>query len=140
MLPEQTNVHLARGYDSQPAREKLKARGLEPMISKKGKPAPLAATKRWVVERTNSWNNAPKKLVWCTERRDRVIDFWIAFSEVVITVGRLIRQAWTCYRWEVDLAASREESSIGGGSYSPNFLVYRIHMRYIEPVKSNAGK
>ena len=31
-------------------------------------------------------HNAHKKLVWCTERRDRVIDFWIAFSEVVITV------------------------------------------------------
>lgn len=100
MLPEQTIVHLDRGYDSQTTREKLKARGLEPMISEKGKPAPLVATKRWVVERTNSWNNAHKKLVWCTERRDRVIDFWIAFSEVVITVGRLIRQAWTCYRWE----------------------------------------
>ena len=50
--------------------------------------------------RTNSWNNAHKKLVWCTERRDRVIDFWIAFSEVVITVGRLLREAWTRYRWE----------------------------------------
>lgn len=70
-------------------------------ISEKGKPAPLAATKRWVVERTNSWNNAHKKLVWCTdERRVRVIDFWVAFSDMVVTVGRLIREAWTHYRWE----------------------------------------
>ncbi len=99
-LPEQMSVHLDRGYDSQTTREKLKARSLEPMISEKGKPAPLAATRRWVVERTNSWNNAHKKLVWCTERRDRVIGFWIAFSEVVITVRRLIREAWTRYRWE----------------------------------------
>lgn len=99
-LPEQMSVHLDRGYDSQTTREKLKARGLDPMISEKGKPAPLGATKRWVVERTNSWNNAHKKLVWCTERRDRVIDFWIAFSEVVIIVRRLIREAWTHYRWE----------------------------------------
>lgn len=99
-LPEQMSVHLDRGYDSQTTREKLKARSLEPMISEKGKPAPLAATRRWVVERTNSWTNAHKKLVWCTERRDRVIDFWIAFSEVVITVRRLIQEAWTRYRWE----------------------------------------
>lgn len=99
-LPERMSVHLDCGYDSQTTRQKLKSRGLEPMISEKGKPAPLQATKRWVVERTNSWNNAHKKLVWCTERRDRVIDFWIAFSDVIITVGRLVREAWTRYRWE----------------------------------------
>jgi len=99
-LPERMSVHLDRGYDSQTTREKLKSRGLEPMISERGKPAPLGTTKRWVVERTNAWQNAHKKLVWCTERRDRVIDFWIAFSEVVITVSRLIREAWSRYRWE----------------------------------------
>lgn len=99
-LPERMRVHLDRGYDSKTAREKLKARGLLAEISEKGKPAPLGATKRWVVERTNSWNNAHKKLVWCTERWDRVIDFWVAFSEVLIIVRRLIRQGWTRYRWE----------------------------------------
>jgi hypothetical protein len=99
-LPEQMSVHLDRGYDSGTTREKLKARGLSCTISERGKPAPLQATKRWVVERTNSWNNAHKKLVWCTERRGRVIDFWIAFSNVVIAVRRLIREAWTHYRWD----------------------------------------
>jgi hypothetical protein len=99
-LPKQMSVHLDRGYDSQTTREKLKVRGLASMISEKGKPAPRQATKRWVVERTNSWNNAHKKLVWCTERRGAVIDFWIAFSNVVIVVRRLIREAWTHYRWE----------------------------------------
>lgn len=99
-LPEQVNVHLDRGYDSRTTRQKLQDRGLAPEISEKGKPAPLAATKRWVVERTNSWNNAHKKLAWCTERQDPVIDFWLAFSEVVIIVRRLIRRGWTHYRWE----------------------------------------
>jgi transposase len=99
-LPERMNVHLDRGYDSETTHQKLKARGLIPRISEKGEPAPLAGTKRWVVERTHSWKNAHKKLVWCTERRDRVIEFWIAFSDVIITVGRLIREAWTRYRWE----------------------------------------
>lgn len=99
-MPEQMSVHLDRGYDSRSTREKLKDRGLLAVISEKGKPAPLQATKRWVVERTNSWHNAHKKLVWCTERQERVIDFWIAFSEVVIIVRRLIRRSWTHYRWE----------------------------------------
>jgi hypothetical protein len=52
------------------------------------------------IERTNSWHNAHKKLVWCTEREGRVIDFWVAFSDVVIIVRRLIREGWTRYRWE----------------------------------------
>lgn len=99
-LPERVNVHLDGGYDSRSTREKLQDRGLLAEISQKGKPAPIAATKRWVVERTNSWSNAHKKLVWCTERQDQVIDFWLAFSGVVITVGRLLRRGWTHYRWE----------------------------------------
>ena len=89
-LPEQMSVHLDRGYDSEITREKLKAHALAPTISGTGKPAPLRATKRWVVERTNSWNNAHKKLFWCTERRGRVIDFWIVFSTVGIVVLGLI--------------------------------------------------
>lgn len=99
-LPEQISVHLDRGHDSGATRKKLDDRGLIGVISEKGKPAPLATGKRWVIERTNSWNNAFKKLLWCTERRGRVIDFWIAFSNVSIVVRRLIREAWTRYRWE----------------------------------------
>jgi transposase len=99
-LPEQASIHLDRAYDSFITRERLKDRGLIPEIAQKGKPAPLGATKRWVVERTNSWHNAHKKLLWCTERQGRVIDFWVAFSDVIIIVRRLIREAWACYRWE----------------------------------------
>jgi transposase len=99
-LPEGASVHLDRGYDSEATRERLEERGLLAEISKKGKPSPLGATKRWVVERTSSWHNAHKKLVWCTERRGQVIDFWVAFSEVIIIVRRLIREGWIRYRWE----------------------------------------
>jgi len=98
-LPEPVNVHLDRAYDSNVTRRLLQERGLEGVISQKGKPAPLGATKRWVVERTNSWTNTHKKLVWCTEREGQIIDFWIAFSNVIIIVGRLLRKAWTHYRW-----------------------------------------
>jgi hypothetical protein len=71
---------------------------LEGVISEKGKPAPLSATKRWVVERTNSWNNAYKKLVHGEGKT--LIGFWIAFSEVIIVVRRLTREAWARYRWD----------------------------------------
>ena len=100
LLPEGASVRLDRGYDSEATSEKLRARGLIAEISQKGRPAPLAATGRWIVERTNSWQNAHKKLVWCTERRAQVIDFWMAFSSVVIIVGRLVREAWSRYRWD----------------------------------------
>ena len=98
-LPEGAIVHLDRGYDSKASRERLEERRLLGEISQKGKPSPLGATKRWVVERTSSWHNAHKKLVWCTERRGRVIDSWVAFSEVIIIVRRLIREGWSRYRW-----------------------------------------
>jgi transposase len=99
-LPEETSVHLDRGYDSDLTRERLEELGLRWEISGKGKPAPYWATIRWVVERTSAWHNAHKKLVWCTERAGRVIDFWVAFSDVVIIVRRLIREGWSRYRWE----------------------------------------
>jgi len=100
-LPEEASVHLDRGYDSFVTRDRLQERGLNAEIAKKGQPAPIqAGQQRWMVERTNSWHNAHKKLVWCTEREGRVIDFWVAFSDVVIVVGRLIREGWMRYRWE----------------------------------------
>ena len=67
-LPDQASVHLDRGYDSNATRERLEYRGLVAVISEKGKPAPLAATRRWVVERTNSWHNAHKKLACGVQR------------------------------------------------------------------------
>ncbi len=99
-LPEPVSVHLDCGYDSNVTRRLLQERELAGVISEKGRSAPLGSTKRWVIERTNSWTNAHKKLLWCTERQGRVIDFWVAFSNAVIIVGRLIREAWSRYRWE----------------------------------------
>jgi hypothetical protein len=45
-----------------------------------------------------------------------------AFSEVVIVVGRLIREGWTRYRWECSPTVDRERSPIGGGSKAPSTL------------------
>lgn len=98
--PDLVTVHLDRGYDSGATRERLAARGLDGAIARKGQPAPIASSERWPVERTNAWTNAHKKLVWCTERRQVVVDFWLAFSAVIITVGRLVRESWRRYRWD----------------------------------------
>jgi IS5 family transposase len=99
-LPQEASIHLDRAYDSLLTRERLRERNLIAEIAKKGQPAPLRSGQRWVSERTNSWHKAHKKLLWCTERVGRVIDFWVAFSEVVIIVRRLIREGWMHYRWE----------------------------------------
>lgn len=100
MAPEGASVHPDRGYDSKPTRLRLLELGLRAEISRKGRSAPLNATKRWVIERTNSsWQNAHKKLLWCTQRRGRVVDFWVALSEVIVIVRRLVREGWTRYRW-----------------------------------------
>jgi len=98
-LPAAVTVHLDRGYDSAPTRERLAVRGLRGAIAAKGKPAPVTAGQRWVVERTNAWTNAHKKLVWCTERRAAVVAFWLALSAVIVIMGRLVREGWTRYRW-----------------------------------------
>jgi transposase len=99
-LPEDARVHLDRAYDSKKTHRLLEERGLVGVVNEKGRPAPLTAGLRWIVERTNSWHNAHKKLVWCTEREEPVIDFWISFSNVIIVVRRLVREAWSRYRWE----------------------------------------
>jgi transposase len=99
-LPAVMTVNLDRGYDSGVTRARLAQRGLGSEIAAKGQSAPIAASKRWPVERTNAWTNAYKKLVWCTERRTTVVDFWLAFSAVIIIVRRLIREGWERYRWD----------------------------------------
>ncbi len=98
-LPERITVHLDAGYDSGKTRDLLDTLGCDWVISKKG--TPLQAGARWVVERTNSWHTRGfRKLQICTEVRTRVIDAFIALAGAIITTRRLIREAWTRYRWD----------------------------------------
>jgi hypothetical protein len=55
-------VHLDRGYDNQAVRDDLAARGLHERIAERGKPAPIQAGHRWVIERTHAWMNNYGKL------------------------------------------------------------------------------
>jgi hypothetical protein len=99
-LPAQPVVHLDAGYDYQPCRQVLTARGMVGQIATRGLPAPIQAGRRWVIERTHAWGNQYGKLRWCTERRCRVVEFWLALASAAIACGRLVRRAWTCYRWD----------------------------------------
>jgi transposase len=99
-LPERPVVHLDAGYDYQPCRQVLADRGMVGQIATPGLPAPIQAGRRWPVDRTHAWANQYGKLRWCTERRRVVVAFWLLLALALIVVGRLIRRAWTHYRWE----------------------------------------
>jgi transposase len=98
-LPARPLVHLDAGYDYQPCRQVLAARGIVGQIATRGVPAPIQAGRRWVIERTHAWGNQYGKLRWCTERRRTVVEFWLALASAVIICGRLVRRAWIHYRW-----------------------------------------
>jgi hypothetical protein len=68
-------------------------------IATHGVAAPIQVGRRWVIERTHAWANQYGKLPWCTERRRVVVEFWLLLALALIVVGRLIRRAWTHYRW-----------------------------------------
>jgi len=99
-LPPAPVVHLDAGYDGHTTRDLLDQRGMTGQIAAKGTPAPIQATRRWPVERTHAWGNQFKKLLWNTERCDPVIDAFLALAHAIITLRRLIRQAWSLYRWD----------------------------------------
>jgi len=100
LLPARPVVHLDAGYDYQPCRQVLAEREMVGEIATRGMPAPVQAGLRWVIERTHAWGNHYGKLRWCTERRRLVVQFWLALASTAIVCGRLIRRAWTHYRWD----------------------------------------
>ena len=99
-LPDDITVHLDAGYDSATTRETLAERNLTGRIAKKGVKAPIQASQRWHVERTNSWHNAFKRLQRCCEREKKVVDAFFDLADAIIIVRALIRKAWTLYRWD----------------------------------------
>lgn len=99
-LPDDITVHLDAGYDSQKTRTELESRSLNGEIAHKGEKAPIQAGKRWPVERTNAWHNGFNRLQRCYERHEDVINAFFDLADIIITLRRLIREAWTLYRWD----------------------------------------
>jgi transposase len=99
-LPEEVTVHLDAGYDSGKTRDELESRSMKGEIAHKGDKAPVQAGQRWHVERTNAWHNSFNRLQRCYERNEIVIDAFFDLADTIITLRRLIREAWTLYRWD----------------------------------------
>jgi transposase len=99
-LPAHITVHLDSGYDSGKTRDLLAEHGMHAEIAHKGDKAPIQASKRWHVERTNAWHNAFNRLQRCYERREIVVDAFFDLADTIITLRALIRRAWTLYRWD----------------------------------------
>lgn len=94
-------VHLHAGYDYGVTRNLLDELGCNGNISPKGQAVPINRTRRWVVERTNSWcNRGFNPLILCTERRRPVFTAYLALGTAIIIIWRLIRTAWTTHRWD----------------------------------------
>jgi IS5 family transposase len=103
-----------RGYDGDELRHQLRARGVEPVISKRrrrNEPAPPADTptvrranrrrprprdpygrKRWPVERTNSWLRNWRRVATRWERRP---DHWLAVIQIAaaLTIWETIQRS-----------------------------------------------
>jgi transposase len=99
-MPEQVNINLDRGYDSDKTRILLTELGFTGEIARKGMPAPIQAGKRWVVERTHSWMNGYGKLRRCTEKNAKAVDFYLYLAAALVTLRMLIRHATSRYRWD----------------------------------------
>ncbi len=99
-LPERATVHLDAAYGTAKGARTAAEHGLLAEAAVKGIAAPIQNTKRWPVERTNAWGNQFFKIARCTERRTEVINAYVSLMHTITTLRRLIRQAWTLYRWD----------------------------------------
>jgi hypothetical protein len=98
-LPQRPTVHLDAGYDWTPCRQVLAERGMVGQIAVRGMPA-LIQVRTPVGDRAYPrLGHQYGKLRWCTERRQLVVEFWLALASAAIVCGRLVRRAWAHYRW-----------------------------------------
>ena len=106
-LPGQRTCHLDAGYDSWPTRQLLTQLGFTPQIAAPGIPAPIQASKRWPVERTNSWMNGYGKLRRMTDRNAKIVEFYLYLAAALVTIRQIIQRARNRYRWDTRPATKR---------------------------------
>lgn len=107
LVPDECTIHLDSAYLGRAVAEALDEHGLTPDIAQKGTAAPIQATRRWPVERTNSWMNGFGKLRRCCERDGTVVEFYLYLAAAFVTVRALIRRARSVYRWDTRPTARR---------------------------------
>ena len=75
-----------RGYDSEPHREELRARGIEPILAERNTPHGSGlGVYRWVVERTLSWLHQFRRLRVRYERRADIHEAFLSLGCVLIS-------------------------------------------------------
>lgn len=84
-------VYADRGYDHDKYRCLLRARGITPVIARRGVAHGSGlGTKRWVVERTFAWLHAFKRLRTRSERRADIHQAMLSLACAVICLRRLL--------------------------------------------------
>jgi hypothetical protein len=68
------------------------------------------------VERSHAWLNAFGNVRWCTERRRACVVSWLALACVIVIIRRLVRRAWTHYRWDGRSHPDHDHSPIAATS------------------------
>jgi len=100
-LPEQIRVDLDAGYDSRTTRELLTEKGCGWKISPKGTYIEINHTRRWKVERTNSWHTRGFNLLQVVlDRTDCVQQAWTCLANSIIVLRRLLAESWIHFRWD----------------------------------------
>ena len=100
-LPEHITVHLDAGYDSSVTRNTLTVLGCDWQISPKGTFIQINHTKRWMIERTNSWHTRGFGILQVVlDRSEAVQSAWTSLANAIIVLRRLKKEAWTTHRWE----------------------------------------
>lgn len=74
-----------RAYDSEPHREALRERGIEPVLAKRNtEHGSGLGVYRWVVERTISWLHQLRRLRTRYERRDDIHEAFLTLGCIVV--------------------------------------------------------
>jgi hypothetical protein len=100
LLPDQPTCHLDAAYQGTPTRQTLTGLGFAAQVARLGIPAPIQATRRWPIERTNSWMNSYGKLRRMTDRNPAIVVFYLYLAAAFVTIRQLIQRARTRYRWD----------------------------------------
>lgn len=100
IMPTDAVIHLDSAYLGKAVAALLDKHGLVGEISAKGVKAPIQATDRWPVERTNSWMNGFGRLRRCFERDGTIVEFYLYLAAAFVTVRALIQRARSVYRWD----------------------------------------
>ena len=78
-----------------------------PRSAASGVPALIQASRRWPVERTNSWLNNYGELRRMTDRNATIVDFYLYLAATLVVIRQLIQRARNRYRWHTRPATRR---------------------------------